>query len=373
MKDNPIVNRIEKYIATYATLAADYYLLPLVLWTIGTHAWIEFDAFPYLVITAYTKRAGKTRLMELLSFLSANGRTYSAGSPASMFRDIAEVHPAMFIDEAEQLNQENHPARELLNKGYRKGQTITRVIGNEVVEFDTYCPKCFVLIGDVYDTLKDRAMQVVMRRRTPVEAANSAQFRLATAKGEGVGIRIIISEEVEEKQAEIKAEYMGGVKLEFLNDRDEEIWQSLFALAKVFCPSRIEELTRSAVDMSTEKTAVKRTYRDLLQTEEKKADDAEAAVLLLRDMVALTDGKEHITSSKLVETLQAIPTAPWRKFRGKGLTMNDVSNLLDTMNVHPKVIRLKSRGKAATSKGATARGYRRSDLLAAAQLVGLLD
>ncbi len=363
------IKDVEAFITKYATLAHEYYVLPLALWTIATHTWPTFDCFPYLVITAYVKRAGKTRLMELLTMTSANGKPFSPDSPASMFRAIHdESKPTVFIDEAEKLNQEQHPAREFLNKGYKRGQTISRFIGGEVVDFECYCPKAFVLIGDVYDTLRDRSIVVTMRRRTPIESANENKFRRATVEPEAAILRDRMHAMVEEHQSQIENAYAEMDSLTFLNDRDEELWTPLFALASVLCPERMDELTKAAVDIATEKTAKRRSFRELLDVEEQKADDAEAQILLLRDMLILTDGAKFITSADLIEKLKQIPTSPWRLYRGLGLNAQDAAYLLDSMNVHPKPIRVKP-GKHA--KGAIARGYLRADLQAAAKLVGL--
>lgn len=366
--DSMVIKQVEHFLSKYATLAHEYYLLPLALWTVATHTWPTFDCFPYLVITAYVKRAGKTRLMELCTMLSSNGRAFSPDSPASMFRSLREDKPCIFIDEAEKLNQEQHPAREFLNKGYKRGQTISRFIGGEVVDFECFCPKCFVLIGDVYDTLRDRSIVVTMRRRTPIESASENKFRRALVEPEADILRGQMHQLVADHQQEIESVYAEIPSLSFLNDRDEELWTPLFTLARVLCPSRLDELTKAAVDIATEKTGKRRSFHELLDVEEQKADDQEAQILLLRDMLALTDGAKHITSADLVDRLKQIPTSPWRMFRGIGLTMQDAAYLLDAMNIHPKPIRIKP-GK--NTKGAIARGYMRSDLTAAAKLVGL--
>ena len=49
---------------------------------------------------------------------------------------------------------------------------------------------------------------------------------------------------------DILESYTEGVKLDFLTGRDEEIWMPLFCLARVFCPERLEELSRCAVDIA---------------------------------------------------------------------------------------------------------------------------
>lgn len=300
--------------------------------------------------------------------ISANGRAFSPDSPASMFRSLREDKPCIFIDEAEKLNQENHPAREFLNKGYKRGQTISRFIGGETVDFECYCPKAFVLIGDVYDTLRDRCIMVTMRRRSPIESASENKFRRANVEPESDLLRSQIHELVLANQAAIESAYAELPSLSFLNDRDEELWTPLFALASIICPSRIQELTKAAVDIATEKTGKRRSFHELLDVEEQKADDQEAQILLLRDMLALTDGHKWITSANLIDSLKAIPTSPWRMFRGTGLTAQDAAFLLDSLNIRPKPIRILP-GKY--TKGAIQRGYMRTDLVAAAKLIGL--
>lgn len=368
-KQQDVLRQVEQFITKYATLAADHYKLPIALWCAATHIWDSFDCLGYLVITARVKRAGKTRLMELCKMVSSNGRTFSPDSPASMFRALADgTAPAMFVDEAEKLNQEQHPAREFLNKGYKRGQTITRFVGGEVVDYESFCPKCFVLIGDTYDTLRDRAIVVTMRRRSPVEAAAENKYRSSIVEPEGTALREQLHEVMEQHKAAIETAYAAYDGLPFLNDRDEELWLALFAIAKVLCPNRVDELTRAAVDIATEKTAPRAAFHELLDVEEKKADDAEDQILLLRDMMTLCGTQRYLASADLVEKLKAIPTSKWRMFRGVGLTNQDIGTLFTSLRITSKPIRI-SKDKGA--KGAVIRGYLRADMLAAAKLVGL--
>lgn len=375
-KQHEVIEKAQQFINKYATLAEDYYTLPIVLWCMATHMWPEFDCFPYLVITAFIKRAGKTRLMELVGLLSANSETFSPDSPSSMFFAMTEgTKPTMLIDEAEKLNQENHPAREFLNKGYKKGQVITRRSGNEVIRYECFGPKVMVLIGDVYDTLRDRCIPVVMRRRTPVESANAPKFRMADANSEGENLREQIHAAIEEHQAEVMEAYNSSEGLSFLNDRDEEIWQVLFSLAKVFCPERITELTQSSVDISMEKTGEKRNSFNMAAVQaEREADDADARIFLVRDMLALLGHRDYLESSTLPDELKSIPTGQWRKYKGKGLSSTDIGNLLTQVGLHSKSIRV-VKGAGSKAKGSKAgvfvRGYAKKDLLAAATLIGL--
>src|SRR5712664_2744951 len=103
----------KKYLAIDAGLP-----LVLVLWTIASHAFECFDAFPYLAITSPTKRCGKTRLAEIIELLSANGLRTVSTTPAVIFRSIQmrsvkKEALTLIIDEAESLSTKSENADEL--------------------------------------------------------------------------------------------------------------------------------------------------------------------------------------------------------------------------------------------------------------------
>lgn len=144
-----LISQLESYIRSYVTLAENCYALVIALWLVATHAWPAFDAFPYLVVTSATKRSGKTRLLELLSFVASNSRLVAHISPAALYRTIDAEKPTLLVDEAEMFSSAKSEYRSLLNTGYRRGQTVKRQDG----DYETYCPKAFALIGDVHDIL----------------------------------------------------------------------------------------------------------------------------------------------------------------------------------------------------------------------------
>jgi hypothetical protein len=94
--------------------------LPLVLalWTIATHAFECFDAFPYLAITSPTKRCGKTRLAEIVELFSINGLRTVGATPAALFRTI-QMNASeggivtLIIDEAEVLGSKSERSEQL--------------------------------------------------------------------------------------------------------------------------------------------------------------------------------------------------------------------------------------------------------------------
>lgn len=331
MNDNAAVKKIENFVSKYVTFAEPMYTLPLALWTIATFLYETFDAFPYLVITSATKRSGKTRLAEILSFMCSRPRSFAALTASTVFRSIQSEKPTLFFDEAEELSSESAGTmRSVLNVGYRRGATVPRMEGTELVEFPTYCPKVFILIGSPFDTLKDRSIMVEMQRAEPRE-----RFVYEAAKEEGAGIRSELAKLTEMHQKKIGELFADHRGLPFLQDRDEEIWTALFCICQMFCPSRLDELKVSAVDMAAMKTAQGKRYIQLAKAEGAARDD-EYAQKLLMDLYGILGTTGRVVSTKdAVEQLWSIPVAPWRRFRGRGLTAFDLSNMLRRFDVRP--------------------------------------
>lgn len=363
-----ILDKIETYLTRYVSFTNKDHRFAASLWVLGTYLWDSFDAFPYLVITSDVKRSGKTRLAEVLGFVSRRPRAFAGMTAAAMFRSIRDEMPTLFIDEAETFSSESATMmRAVLNVGYRRGQTIPRASGKEgIIEWPAYCPKVFVLIGDVYDTLRDRSIIIRMER----SHETVQRFVYEQAKLEGQEIRDEIQALLNDsatKIARVRQEIvdtygMSTLNLSFLNDRDEEIWLSLYAICTVLAWERVGELKRVAIDMSTEKTADVRRYVNLFGANQ-EADDDEHARRLLVDMVTVTGKAKTIFTEDAIKALRAIDIAPWRKFRGEGLTPINMADLLSRFGVSPKLIRVGGKGRNAK----VARGYKRAALHLAAR------
>lgn len=359
-----IVHAIETYLARYASFSNPDYPFVVALWVVGTYLFSHFDAFPYLVITSDTKRSGKSRLgVDLMGFLAHNPQNITGVTAASVYRLIADDNPpTIIIDEAETLSRESESnTRAVLNAGYRRGSTVPRMnASGELEHWPVYCPKVFILIGDVYDTLRDRSIPIRMHRATPRE-----RFVWNAAQGEGREIAARVALAVKERDSDAAVAYARHQGLAFLTDRDEEIWTPLAVVCALFAPDRLAELHRVAVDVATEKTAPAHRHVELKDAEA-DATNAEYAERLLSDMVTVTGGDSQLYSADAIERLHAIPTAPWRKFRGTGLTAIDLGNIMERFDVHPKMIRTGSKKNNAR----VARGYRLTDLVRAQQSIG---
>jgi hypothetical protein len=336
-----LLSEIETYLTRFLFFAEPAHCLPIALWVIATHLFETFDAFPYIVITAATKQAGKTTLAELMSFASNNGvMTSGATGPALFSRlDISEAErkrgvtpPTLFLDEAERQSSEDASMmRELVNSGYRRGSVIPRFRK----AYPAYCPKVFILIGSVNDTLNDRSIVITMRRgRAPVRYSYSTAEPVGRALHDEIGL--FLTPEVKEA---VRNSYATHAGLPFLESgRDEEIWLPIFALCAVLCPARLDDLKQTCNDLVMEKTAPRQTYTELRSVEGDALTD-QYSERLLRDLHALLLENGSLPTAEALEALKALPVSPWRKFRGKGITHHDLGHMLRSYGVIPRNIR----------------------------------
>jgi hypothetical protein len=363
-----MLKKIESYLRSYLSFPDDRYDLPLALFAFLEHCWDEcFDEVPYLSVSAMVKGAGKTRVLELLQFLAGDGKAIlleGSVTVAALYTEI-DKKKVILIDESERLQNPRSQFRSILNGGYRRGQVVLRKNGKDNEQFSIFCPKVFAQIGDVYDTLRDRSIIVEMQR---TKAGKRTEYVRQIALEEGAELATEIEDALCEGIEEIRDAYLNYHarydSIDFLRDRDREIWKPLFALCQVFAPERITELERSAIDIATLKTLPVRRFEHLKDEEERtrKQEDSEH---LLRDVLTVVGSRDKITTEELTHLLREIPTSPWRAYERTGITAMSLAAMLKPFGVEPKTIRIGKKSESCS----TAKGYHRADLAAAAASV----
>jgi hypothetical protein len=352
LRDSPgakILDTLELTYGQYAVLDAG---LPLVLalWTLATHVFDCFDAFPYLAITSPTKRCGKTRLAEIVELYCANGIRTVGATSAAMFRSIQAYSLegktlTLIMDEAEVLGKKSDRSealREILNAGYRRGQYVLRCVPSEeghydVEQFNVYCPKVIVLIGNLTDTLADRCIPISMRRRKTGEEV--ARFFYSQAARDAK-----ISQREMNRWAKLNRHRVAKLHrqdLKFLEDREAELWMPLFSVCRGVRPDRVESLKVIALGISRRK----------------QRDDQEGfGITLLRDIrhVFANWQQDRLPTATLVGQLANIEESPWATWgRGTGLDARGMARLLRPFRIEPHNIRLED--------GQIVKGYTRKD------------
>jgi Protein of unknown function (DUF3631) len=335
---------LEKHFKKYAALGEGISFV-LALWSLATYSFDDFDAFPYLAITSPTKRCGKTRVAELLELASANPLRTVGISPAALFRTIESKKPTLLLDEAEALSARDERAnalREILNAGYRKGQKVIRCEGAgktyKTREFETFCPKVLVLIGNLPDTLADRCIPIPMKRRTNEQLE---RFRYSQVKAESTPLRTRAEELSKNSRLAIRGWYDTN-DIGCLTDRDAELWLPLFAVCAVLAPERVSELERVAARLSGTKSA---------------GELADFGVKLLGDVQEIfsTTGLGRLSTNNLLKELNDIQESPWAGWSMvSGLNARSLSTLLGPFGIGPRNLRLGDAQKVV-------KGYYRAD------------
>lgn len=352
-----LVDALEAWIGGYLFLADRDVPLVLALWAIGSWCFDRFYTWPYLAVTASVKGAGKSRVLELLAPLTRNSLMTAAPTPAFVLREARNLggHFTLLWDEAEAASSDQKSfLSEVLNSGYRKGQVIGRAKGpDETVKYPSYFPKAFALIGDTTGTVRDRSIVLTMIR------GNAArEYYPEVAAGEGAALAGQIQATLADGDSSI-----ASAPPMWLDARDREIWGAMFGLVEWLQLDRktVERLERWAADNVASKTAPARR-----NTSYESEDDATVGAYgerALRDLAGvLAPGEGAIWSRVAVERMRALPTGPWRTFKGTGLSEALLANLVSRFGVQPKYVRM-VKGKGAKA-APTSRGYTAADILA---------
>jgi len=95
-----LLQEVEGFQARYAALPSGMSLV-IALYSVMTHCFELFDAVPYLAVISPTKGCGKTRVLEILSFLCREAISTVGITAPALFRTIEGHKPTLLADESE--------------------------------------------------------------------------------------------------------------------------------------------------------------------------------------------------------------------------------------------------------------------------------
>lgn len=308
----------------FVVLPSSAAYLALALWILHSWAFDASGATPYLILNSPTKRAGKTRALEVLELLVRRPWRIAAASESAMFRKIAAESPTLLLDECDALfgrrAEGTEAVRGILNAGNRPGASVARVVGEgsslEVVDFSVWCPKVLAGIStDRWpDTITDRSIIIRLERKAPDEVVEKLRWRkleAATAQLRAELARWAAEhvDELTDADPEIPSA---------LDDRQADGWEPLFAVADL--AERQDPGTRWS-DFA---------HRAALRLAgERIESDAHgpAALAAIRDLFGRD--ADHLTTAAILEALNGADELPFGDWRdGKGLTARGLAKLL---------------------------------------------
>lgn len=309
-----LLDEIEKAVRRY-TVTADHVPGAVALWVAFTWT-IDFARIaPILAITSPEKRCGKTTLLALLAQIVRKPLPASNISPAAVFRAIETWTPTLLIDEADTFIRKNEELRGVLNSGHsRSSAFVIRTTGDdhEPRQFSTWGAKVVAMIGNLPDTLADRAIPVAMRRKLPSEQV----ARLRGAPYEALCQKLA-------RWSSDHASSLGSIEPEIpagLNDRAADNWEILLGIADRVGGRWPAKARNAALALSGDATG----------TESVKT-------MLLADMHQLLETAESLSSSDLAKRLATIEERPWSEFgrTAKPITPRRIASLLSDFGISP--------------------------------------
>ena len=221
-----IRDSIQRFIVCDAEIAITASLWIAMTWFIDV-----IQIAPLAIITAPEKRCGKSQLLFLLGRMVCRPLMAANISPAALFRAIDAWQPTLLVDEADAFMRDNDELRGLINCGHtRESAYIIRVVGENFIptRFNVWGAKVISGIGHLADTLMDRAVILELRRKLPHEQVE----RLRHAEPE-------LFSTLSAKLARFAEDYHEQIRTarphlpEALNDRAQDNWEALLAIADV--------------------------------------------------------------------------------------------------------------------------------------------
>jgi Protein of unknown function (DUF3631) len=311
----------------------------IALWIVHSHAFDAADASPYLAVTSPEKRSGKSRLFEVLEILVANPWKVITPTEAVVFRKIDGDRPTLLLDETDAIfgkKAENHEGlRALLNAGNRRGTFVPRCVGTSqtLVSFSVFCPKAIAGIGELPDTIADRAIPIRLKRKARTEHAE--RFRRRDVEAEAK--RLYMDASAWAEHAVPALTDARPALPDELDDRAQDAWEPLLAIA----------------DLAGEKWSKQARAAALELLNGTEGEEESAGVLLLADARRVFDEQnvDRLSSAALVAALHEIEESQWAEWYGKPITQTGIARLLKRYGVQPRKLRFGEE---------TARGYERA-------------
>ncbi len=292
------------------------------LWVAMTWFIEVVQVAPLAIITAPEKRCGKSLLLSLLGRLSAKAITASSISPAALFRTIDAWCPTLFIDEADAFIKDNEELRGLLNSGHtRDSAYVIRTQGDNFTptKFNTWGAKALAGIGQLSDTLMDRAVVLELRRKLPHEEVE----RIRDAEPD-------LFDVLRAKLARFAEDYRNQVRKarpplpQSLNDRAQDNWEPLLAIAMTAGSEWLKIGCAAALKLSGG-----------------EHESQTMGTELLADIQEIFADRDKVSSAELIGLLCNDEEKPWSTFnRGKPVTPRQVAKRLKEYGIHSRTIRI---------------------------------
>jgi hypothetical protein len=334
-----LLDNVHAALLKYTQFANEHQPVAVTLWTAATHALPAWQHATRLAITSPTRRCGKSRLLDIVSYLCFRRELCGDASPAVLYRLIgnndAET-PTLLLDEADvkfgtaRAAEQNEDLRGLFNNGWQRDRPTKRCVGPQLTptDFNTFAMAALASKGrKLPDTITDRAVNIALDRRAPGQRVT--RFRQRRDVSPLTDLRNQLTAWARAHLEQLKA---AEFDLPGVEDRALDAWEPLLAAAEAAggdWPNRARAACRA-----------------LTAAADADVDD-DLAVLLLHDirLVFTTSrdvipfsvtGGPFLPSAKLVAGLRDIEESPWSDEKSPTyLTTSKLAHRLKPFGVRP--------------------------------------
>jgi hypothetical protein len=330
-----------RYVVLPSPEAAD----AVTLWIAASHAQPAWEHAPRLAVVSPLKRCGKSRLLDVVAETCHAPLITVNATIAAVVRSIGGDPPTLLVDEADTLwgskkqAENNEDLRGLLNAGHQRNRPMLRwdITSRTAEQLDTFAMAMLASIGDLPDTIMDRAVVVRMRRRAPGEHVDPYRTRRDAPPLNHLRDWLTGWARDHLRELHHAAPAMP------LEDRAADTWEPLIALADLAGADWPTRARTAATAMTA--------------AEAQQEEDTSAGVRLLGDLREVFDqaGTDGLYSATILEALHKLDEAPWADWYGHPLRARELANLLRPYDLRPKSVREGGTGRPL-------KGYARADL-----------
>jgi hypothetical protein len=311
----------------------------VVLWSAGSHGQPAWAHAPRLAVVSPEKRCGKSRLMDVAEAVCYQPLVTVNASTAAVVRSITEDPPTIMVDEADTIfgtkkaADNNEDVRGILNAGHQGNRPYIRwnITTCSLEECPTFAMAMLASIGDLPDTIMDRAIVIRMRRRGPGEKV--VPFR---TRRDGPALHALRAKLNTWVRSNIKSLEAAVPDLP-VEDRAADTWESLFVIA---------ELAGGDWPQRARKACLALTGED--------PEDGAIGTKLLADLKEVWDESEdRLFTSTVLERLHGLEESPWSKWgrTREPINANSLGGLLKNYRISSTNVRIGDEQKKGYYRG----------------------
>ncbi|WP_311576207.1 DUF3631 domain-containing protein [Streptomyces lancefieldiae] len=338
-----LLDELRAAIGKYVVLPSDEALTAVTLWVAATHIQTVLQHAPRLAVVGPTKGCGKSRVLDVLHETVHQPIMTVNMSTAVLFRVIGKNPRTILVDEADAIFSkagDNEELRGLLNAGHQRNRPAWRISGPEhkPTPYPTFAMAALASIGDLPDTITDRAVVLRMQKRMPGEKVTPFRSRYATPELNALRDKLAAWLGPLRGMAGRMAPTMP------VEDRAADTWEPLVIIADLV-GGHWPASARAACGAMTRFEAVQDEQTNL-------------KTRLLRDIHRVFEAHGNpaaLSSQDLVAALLQDPDAPWAEHGAKGLNAYYLGRMLRDFDIRPANYRF--------DKGRQAKGYARNRFL----------